>query len=147
MKKTDIFVVGLMYAICLFFAVMTIKLPPNAQVYPFAIIVLLFLLNSLYVVQMFIAAKKVGVVKGLEEFKGFLPKQFFPIFAMTVAYIVLMSIIGFYISSVIYMVAVLLFLKVKNWQIALATVVIMLLVYGAFTAFLGVRLPSGIFFS
>ncbi|MFR1038341.1 MAG: hypothetical protein ACLSE4_05750 [Clostridium sp.] len=45
------------------------------------------------------------------------------------------------------MVVSLLFLKVKKWQILLSTAVILVLVYCAFTLFLGVKLPMGILFA
>lgn len=147
MKKTDIGVVGFVYAVALFFLAMTLKLPKPAQAYPLFIIILLLCLTSLYVVQMIIGAKKKGVVSGLEDFKGFLPKQFFPILAMITAYLIIMYLAGFYISTALFMVISLLFLKVKKWQIILSTAVILLLVYCAFTLFLGVKLPMGILFA
>lgn len=147
MKKTDIGVVGFVYAVALFFLAMTLKLPKPAQAYPLFIIILLLCLTSLYVVQMIIGAKKKGVVSGLEDFKGFLPKQFFPILAMITAYLIIMYLAGFYISTALFIVISLLFLKVKKWQIILSTAVILLLVYCAFTLFLGVKLPMGILFA
>lgn len=104
MKKTDIGVVAFIYAVALFFLSMTLKLPKPAQAYPLFIIVLLLGLTTLYVVQMIIGAKKKGVESGLEDFKDFLPKQFFPILAMIVVYLVLMYFVGFYISTALFMV-------------------------------------------
>ena len=146
MKKTDIGVVAFVYAVALFFLSMTLKLPKPAQAYPLFIIVLLAL-TTLYVVQMIIGAKKKGVESGMEDFKDFLPKQFFPVLAMIVVYLVLMYFVGFYISTALFMVVSLLFLKVKKWQILLSTAVILVLVYCAFTLFLGVKLPMGILFA
>ena len=77
MKKTDIGVVAFVYAVALFFLSMTLKLPKPAQAYPLFIIVLLLGLTTLYVAQMVIGAKKKGVESGMEDFKDFLPKQFF----------------------------------------------------------------------
>ena len=145
MKKTDIGVVAFVYAVALFFLSMTLKLPKPAQAYP--LFVLLLALTTLYVVQMIIGAKKKGVESGMEDFKDFLPKQFFPVLAMIVVYLVLMYFVGFYISTALFMVVSLLFLKVKKWQILLSTAVILVLVYCAFTLFLGVKLPMGILFA
>ena len=147
MKKTDIGVVAFVYAVALFFLSMTLKLPKPAQAYPLFIIVLLLALTTLYVVQMIIGAKKKGVESGMEDFKDFLPKQFFPVLAMIVVYMVLMYLVGFYISTALFMVVSLLFLKVKKWQILLSSVVHLVLVYCAFTLFLGVKLPMGILFA
>ena len=123
MKKTDIGVVAFMYAICALFLVMTLR-----------------------VVQMVRAAKKRGVTSGLEDFEGFLPKQFFPILGMVVLYLVIMYFAGFYIATLVFMAACLLFLKVPKWQILLSTAVILVLVYCAFTLFLKVKLPMGLLF-
>ena len=91
-------------------------------------------------------AKKNGVTTGLEDFEGFLPKQFFPILAMVVLYLVVMYFAGFYIATLVFMAACLLFLKVPQWQILLSTAVILALVYCAFTLFLKVKLPVGLLF-
>ncbi len=146
MKKTDIGVVAFIYAVCLLFLVMTLRLPSAAQTYPLFIIILLFALTTLYAVQMAFAAKKSGITSGLEDFEGFLPKQFFPILGMVVVYLVIMYFAGFYIATLLFMAACLLFLKVPKWQILLSTAVILVLVYCAFTLFLKVKLPMGLLF-
>ena len=110
------------------------------------IIILLFALTTLYAVQMAFAAKKSGITSGLEDFEGFLPKQFFPILGMVVVYLVIMYFAGFYIATLLFMAACLLFLKVPKWQILLSTAVILVLVYCAFTLFLKVKLPVGLLF-
>ena len=146
MEKTDIGVVAFIYAVCLLFLVMTLRLPSAAQTYPLFIIILLFALTTLYAVQMAFAAKKSGITSGLEDFEGFLPKQFFPILGMVVVYLVIMYFAGFYIATLLFMAACLLFLKVPKWQILLSTAVILVLVYCAFTLFLKVKLPMGLLF-
>ena len=146
MKKTDIGVVAFIYAVCLLFLVMTLRLPSAAQTYPLFIIILLTALTTLNVAQMALAAKKSGITSGLEDFEGFLPKQFFPILGMVVVYLVIMYFAGFYIATLLFMAACLLFLKVPKWQILLSTAVILVLVYCAFTLFLKVKLPMGLLF-
>lgn len=146
MKKTDIGVVAFMYAVCALFLSMTLKLKPAAQTYPLFIIALLAGLTTLYVIQMIRAAKKEGVTSGWEDFKDFVPKQFFPVLAMIVVYLVLMYFIGFYLSTLIFMVTCLLYLKVPKLHTVIATVAIILLVYCAFTLFLKVKLPAGLLF-
>ena len=147
MKKTDIGVCAVMYGVCLFFLTMTLQLPKAAQIYPLCIIVLLAALTTLHVINMIVAAVRSGVTSGLEDFKDFLPGQFFPLFGMVVLYLVLMPWLGFYLSSALFMAGSLLFLRVKVWQILLAGAVLLALVYGAFTVFLGVRLPAGALFA
>ena len=146
MNKTDIGVVAFMYAVCALFLVMTLQLPKAAQTYPLFIIALLAALTTLYVAQMVRAAKRSGVTTGLEDFEGFLPKQFFPVLGMVILYLVMMYFTGFYISTLVFMVICLLFLKVPKLQILLTTAVILVLVYCAFTLFLKVKLPVGLLF-
>ena len=60
-----------------------------------------------------------------------------------IVYVALMHFFGFYISTVIFMAAVLLYLRVPILHSAIAIVAILALVYFAFGKFLGVRLPVG----
>ena len=46
MKKTDIGVVGFMYAVCAFFFLMSRDLKNGARIYPLCIIAILFLLTT-----------------------------------------------------------------------------------------------------
>lgn len=146
MKKTDIGVVAFMYAICGLFYYLLGEVKESARTYPRLIIIILFALTTLYLVSMLIGAKKNGVTGGTEMFKGFLPKQFFVVFILIIVYLALNYIVGFYIATVIFMAACLLFLKVPKWHIAIAIVAIIGLVYCAFTLFLKVKLPVGLLF-
>ena len=144
MQKTDIGVVVVMYAICAFFYSMTVKLSEDSQTYPLFTIALLFGLTTLYLVQMLVRAKKYGVESGRDKvFAGFQPLQFFVCVALVFVYLILMKYFGFYISTVVFMLAVLLFLRVKVLHTVIVVVAINVLVYFAFTKFLGVRLPVG----
>ena len=143
MKKTDIGVCLAMYAVCAFFLHMTLQLPPSAQIYPTCVIALLAGLTTLHVISMIRACIREGTSSGLEDFKDFLPSQFFTLLIMIVVYLAAMPYLGFYASSILFMTASLLFLRVKLWQIVLAEIAIFLLVYLAFTLFLEVRLPAG----
>ena len=143
MKKTDIGVCLVMYAVCGFFLYMTLQLPKAAQIYPLCVNALLAALTTLHVFNMIRSAIREGVTSGLEDFKEFLPSQFFVLLGMIIIYLAVMPYLGFYVSSIIFMTASLLFLRVKIWQIILAELAIFILVYCAFTLFLEVRLPSG----
>ena len=144
MKKTDIGVVLFMYAVCGFFYYHMTKLKASSQTYPRFTIILLFGLTTLYLLQMLVAAKKHGVESGVAEvFKDFQPKQFLFCLLASIVYVVLMHFFGFYISTVIFMAAVLLYLRVPLLHSAIAIVAILALVYFAFGKFLGVKLPIG----
>ncbi len=144
MKKTDIGVVAFMYLVCAYFYTQTIKFQADSQTYPKFTIVLLFGLTTLYLLQMLVAAKKHGVEGGVDTvFKDFEPKQFLVCLLGAILYVVLMYFFGFYISTVVFMAAVLLYLRVPILHSAIAIVAILALVYFAFGKFLGVKLPVG----
>ena len=136
MQKSDIGVVAVFYAVCAFFYTQTIRLESKIQTYPKFITIILFGLTTLYLIQMIVNA----------NFKGFQPVQFFVCLILTVVYLLAVNFIGFYVSTFVFLVASLLFLKVKPVPTAIATVAILLLVYLAFTLFLKVKLPKGILF-
>lgn len=147
MKKTDIGVVGFMYAVCAFFYVYSYQLTAESKKYPLFTIALLFGLTTLYLVQMILAARKFGVESGADEvFAGFLPTQFFISLALTIVYFIMMKYLGFFSATVIFMFASLLYLKVKIVPSIITVVSVTLLIYFAFVVFLGVRLPKGLLF-
>ena len=144
MRKTDLGVVAFMYLVCAYFYSQTITFKADSQTYPKFTIVLLFALTTLYLLQMVVAAKKHGVESGVQEvFKDFQAAQFFVCLLGAILYVVLMHFFGFYIATVIFMAAVLLYLRVPVLYSAIAIVAILGLVYFAFGKFLGVKLPIG----
>ena len=144
MKLTDVGVVLFMYAVCGYFYYHMTKLKASSQTYPRFTILLLFGLTTLYLVQMLVNAKKHGVESGVDEvFAGFQPRQFFVCLIATILYLVCIYYFGFYISTVVFMTAVLLFLKVPPLYTAITVLVIVALIYFAFQRFLGVKLPVG----
>ena len=147
MKKTDIGVVGFMYAVCAFFYAYSFKLTDESKTYPLFTIALLFALTTLYLVQMIISARKFGVESGAQEvFAGFKPVQFVISLALTAVYFVMIKYLGFFTATVIFMFASLLYLKVHIFPAVISVVVMNLLIYFAFVKFLGVKLPSGLLF-
>ena len=147
MKMTDIGVVVFMYAICGFFYYHMTKLQANSQTYPRFTIVLLFGLTTLYLLQMVMNARKYGVTSGVDEvFNGFMVVQFFVCLVLSIIYLVMVKYIGFFVATIVFMIAVLAFLRVPKVHAAIAVVAINLLVYLAFVQFLGVKLPAGLLF-
>ena len=147
MKKTDIGVVAFMYAVCAFFYAYSSKLTAESKTYPMFTIALLFALTTLYLIQMIISARKFGVESGADEvFAGFKPVQFIVSVALILVYFFLMKYVGFFVSTTLFMLACLLFLRVPILATVISIVSIDLLIYLAFVLFLGVRLPAGILF-
>ncbi|MBR5095170.1 MAG: tripartite tricarboxylate transporter TctB family protein [Oscillospiraceae bacterium] len=143
MQWTDVGVVVVMYAICGYFFSETLKLKAESQTYPKFTIILLFGLTTLYLLQMIVCALKNGTESGKENFKDFQAKQFIGCLVATILYVIAINYLGFYISTVLFMAAVLLYLKVPYLHGAIAIVALVGLIYFAFGKFLGVRLPQG----
>ena len=140
MQKTDIGVVVFMYAVCGFFYAYSSKLSDSSRTYPKFTIALLFFLTTFYLVQMILNARRFGVESGVDTvFAGFKPVQF-------IVYFFLMKYVGFFVSTTLFMLACLLFLRVPILATVISIVSIDLLIYLAFVLFLGVRLPAGILF-
>ena len=147
MKKTDIGVVGFMYAVCAFFYVYSFDLKKGSETYPLFTIALLFGLTTLYLINMILAAKKFGVESGADEvFEGFQPKQFFISLVLIIIYFFMMKYLGFFVSTTVFMLAALLYLRVPMLHTVIAIVAVDVLIYLAFVQFLGVRLPKGLLF-
>ena len=147
MKKTDVGVVVIMYAVCGLFLGMSGSLSDSSRTYPLFTIALLFGLTTLYLLNMVVKAKKYGVESGTEELlEGFEGLQLLVCIGLTVAYMLLIRYLGFFSATILFMLAVLLYLRVPLLATVLATAVINLLVYFAFVKFLGVRLPGGLLF-
>jgi len=145
MKKTDIGVVAFMYAVCAFFYVYSFDLHEDSLTYPRFTIVLLFGLTTLYLIQMIIAARKFGVESGVDTvFAGFKAAQFFIAVVLTIVYFFLMKYLGFFSSTIIYMVAALVYLRVPPLHTVIAVIGVNVMIYVAFVEFLGVRLPKGL---
>ncbi len=147
MKKTDIGVVGFMYAVCAFFFVYSFQLSEESKTYPMFTIGLLFGLTTLYLINMILAARKFGTESGVQEiFEGFKPLQFIVSVVLTIVYFLMMKYLGFFVASGIFMIASLAYLKVPPVHTAIVVVVMIALIYFAFIEFLGVKLPRGLLF-
>lgn len=147
MKKTDIGVVIFMYAVCGLFLSMSGSLSDASRTYPLFTIGLLFGLTTLYLLTMVVNARRNGVESGTEELlDGFQGMQLLVCILLTVAYMLLIRYLGFFSATILFMFAVLLYLRVPLLATVLSVAAINLLVYFAFAKFLGVRLPRGLLF-
>ena len=149
MKKSDIGVVAILYAICLFFFSMTIQLPPDAQTYPLCLIAGLALLNTLYLGRAIWMLRRQGgkLYNDFHElFQAFQAKQFAMVVLTGIGYMLLMYVAGFYIASIVYLVGTMLFLRVPLRHLVATAGVLALMIYLVFTVFLKVPLPIGLLF-
>lgn len=148
MKRSDFPVVSIIYAIGLAFLIATIQLPEAAQTYPLVLISALLFLNTLYLIRSFLSFRRAQRIENDMPviFHGFLFKQFAGVFVWCVAYLVMMYILGYYLSTVLFLVGSLLFMRVNIMHIAMTTVVLGVMVWAVFSQFLHVPLPVGVLF-
>ncbi len=146
MKKSDISVIVVIYVITLIFFVSTLAFPSDTQIYPMIVMAILALLNTLYLIQCVMKFAKVKKITNDYPiiFASFQHKQFFVVLGLCVLYIVLMSILGFYSATFLYMLGTMVFLKVSKKPLIITLVCFMAMVYATFTLFLNVPLPTGI---
>ena len=144
MKRSDLCVVLFFYAVCLFFYGMIRDLPEEAQTYPTAILVVLAVLNSCFFVRQFLRREKNGDINDLAEvFSGFQSRQFFGVVLFALFYLLLLPWIGFYVTSLCFLIGTMAFLKVPRLHLAASIVILAGLIYVVFTLFLKVPLPVG----
>ena len=154
MTRSDIGVIIIIYAVCILFLYLTLQLKAAAQIYPLCLIGGLALLNTLYLLRCVARARKeasgnrpLAIVNDFGEiFKNFQTGQFLFIAGASIAYIVALFYLGFYLSSFLYMCIVMWFLRVKPFQLCLTVTLLGILVYCVFTLFLKVPLPAGFIF-
>ncbi|MBQ9406274.1 MAG: tripartite tricarboxylate transporter TctB family protein [Desulfovibrio sp.] len=147
MQKSDIGVIGVIYAICLIFSILTLDLPEDAQTYPSCLLATLAGLNTLYLVRCLVRLRRSGLNDDLPQiFSGFLRGQFFTVLFSCIGYMILLHAIGFYLASAAYLAGVMLFLRVRTTHILITAGVLALLIYAVFTLFLKVPLPTGALF-
>lgn len=148
MKKSDIVLIISMYAVTAFFFLEVLRYPQDVRIYPIFIMTILALLTTLYAAKTLI---KLAKEKKVENdfpvlFSHFKARQFSIVFAMLLAYVILINVIGFYAASILFLCATLFFFKIKWQYIALTAFVFLILVYGGFSFFLHVPLPGGLLF-
>jgi hypothetical protein len=149
MKSSDIAVAAVIYGIATWFLVMTVGLPPEAQTYPLLLIGALYAVNTLFIgKQLYRFIRHKHFAHDFPHiFSGFQATQFFGVVAGCVLYLVLLETLGYYISSVVYLLGAQFFLKVRPVPAIISCVCVMVVTYLVFSLFLKVPLPAGIFFS
>ena len=146
MKESDLCVIAVVYGVATWFLVMTLQLPPAAQSYPLILLTALYLCNTLFLGKQLYSFYRHRVV--LNDFRklfaGFLPGQFFGVLAGCI--MALVNYLGYYISSVLYLLLAQFFLKVKPIPAIISCACIMIVTYLVFSMFLHVPLPLGVWF-
>lgn len=119
-----------------------IQLPAKAGSYPKFVLALLLLFTIVLGIKSFVS-KKNDDKKNL--FQGILPKQFLFIVITCLIYTAILNIFGFFVSTFIYLVVVMVGLKIKIKNACLVSCGFCAIIYLVFVIFLKVPVPSGIF--
>lgn len=148
MKKSDFAVIAIIYGIGLWFLQMTLELPEEAQTYPLVLITALLSVNTLYMGRQIFNWRKTRLIENdiASTFKNFVPVQFFGVVVWCAGYLFLVDLTGYYLTTLIYLVGSMLFLKVPKLHIAITVAAMALMTFLVFTWFLKVPLPVGTIF-
>ena len=146
MKRSDIGFSIMMYAIMALFLIPLLSYPSAVRIYPMLILILYFLLTTAYLLAQLRNYKRSGIKHNdfKEIFEGFLPRQILIIAGLILLYFLLIPRLGFYVTTGLFMLATMLYLKVPVKHIVISLVVFFALLYGVFTLFLNVPLPTGL---
>ena len=141
MRKYDRFLTIGLFVLEAFYFFLIKQLPPKAARYPEFVLSLMLFLTILLAINTFIIKPK--NVEEEDKFKGNLFKQFFFVIAISVVYVILIDIIGFFVSTAIYLFVTMVVLKSNvKWSIVVS-ILFPIFLYLVFVSFLKVPVPRG----
>ena len=141
MRKYDRFLTIGLFVLEAFYFFLIKQLPPKAARYPQFVLSLMLFLTILLAINTFIIKPK--NVEEEDKFKGNLFKQFFFVIAISVVYVILIDIIGFFVSTAIYLFVTMVALKSNvKWSIVVS-ILFPIFLYLVFVSFLKVPVPRG----
>ena len=141
MRKYDRFLTIGLFVLEAFYFFLIKQLPPKAARYQEFVLSLMLFLTILLAINTFIIKPK--NVEEEDKFKGNLFKQFFFVIAISVVYVILIDIIGFFVSTAIYLFVTMVALKSNvKWSIVVS-ILFPIFLYLVFVSFLKVPVPRG----
>ena len=144
MRKYDKFLTIGLFILEAFYFLLIKQLPPKAARYPYFVLGLMVFLTLLLAINTFlIKPKNTEEEKGEDQFKGNLYGQFFFVIVLSAVYVVLIDIIGFFVTTAIYLFVTMVILKSNiKWSIVVS-IVFPIFLYLVFVSFLKVPVPRG----
>lgn len=144
MRKYDKFLTIGLFILEAFYFLLIKQLPPKAARYPYFVLSLMVFLTLLLAINTFlIKPKNAEEEKGEDQFKGNLYGQFFLIMALSAVYVILIDIIGFFVTTAIYLFVTMVTLKSSiKWSIVVS-ILFPVFLYLIFVSFLKVPVPKG----
>ena len=144
MRKYDKFLTIGLFILEAFYFLLIKQLPPKAARYPYFVLGLMVFLTLLLAIHTFlIKPKNTEENKEEDQFKGNLYGQFFLVIALSTVYVILIDIIGFFVTTAIYLFVTMLALKSNiKWSIVVS-ILFPIFLYLIFVSFLKVPVPRG----
>ena len=144
MRKYDKFLTIGLFILEAFYFLLIKQLPPKAARYPYFVLGLMIFLTLLLAINTFlIKPKNTEENKEEDQFKGNLYGQFFLVIALSAVYVILIDIIGFFVTTAVYLFVTMLALKSNiKWNIVVS-ILFPIFLYLVFVSFLKVPVPRG----
>ena len=144
MRKYDKFLTIGLFILEAFYFLLIKQLPPKAARYPYFVLGLMVFLTLLLAINTFlIKPKNTEENKEEDQFKGNLYGQFFLVIALSTVYVILIDIIGFFVTTAIYLFVTMLALKSNiKWSIVVS-ILFPIFLSLIFVSFLKVPVPRG----
>ena len=144
MRKYDKFLTIGLFILEAFYFLLIKQLPAKAARYPYFVLGLMVFLTLLLAINTFIIKpKNAEEDKEEDQFKGNLYGQFFLIMALSAVYVILIDIIGFFVTTAIYLFVTMVTLKSSiKWSIVVS-ILFPVFLYLIFVSFLKVPVPKG----
>lgn len=144
MRKYDKFLTIGLFILEAFYFLLIKQLPPKAARYPYFVLGLMVFLTLLLAINTFlIKPKNTEENKEEDQFKGNLYGQFFLVIALSAVYVILIDIIGFFVTTAVYLFVTMLALKSNiKWSI-IVSILFPIFLYLIFVSFLKVPVPRG----
>ena len=142
MRKYDKFLTIGLFILEAFYFILIKQLPPKAARYPYFVLGLMVFLTLLLAINTFIIKPK-NTEEEEDKFKGNLYRQFFFVIVLSAVYVVLIDIIGFFVTTAIYLFVTMIVLKSDiKWNIVVS-ILFPIFLYLVFVSFLKVPVPRG----
>ncbi|MDU1909696.1 tripartite tricarboxylate transporter TctB family protein [Fusobacterium sp.] len=137
-KYDKILTIGLLILETFYFVLIK-RLPENAAKYPMFVCILLIVLTIMLGIRSFTSKEK---YRG-KLFADLQLKQFLFIIIISAIYIFLIELLGFFVTTFIYLMVAMIGLKANIKLSAITSIAFCILIYLVFVAFLKVPVPSG----
>lgn len=142
-KKGSLLLCAIFLMISTVYAYSLKSLSAEDAMYPKFVTYMLLGLTIMLILEVLLSKGEEFKVKLFEEFAA---SQFFTVFIVGISYIALINILGYFISTLLFMIITLTLLKNKKKISIIVTLVFCAFLFVIFKLFLGVPVPTGVIF-